>query len=75
MRIERFEDIEAWQMARWLIREDYHLTREAKSARDFGLMGQVQDLCDHTGRPCSATRVSINYLKAYEQGQKGNPEQ
>ena len=76
MRIERFEDIEAWQLARGLTREDYTLTKETKSARDFGSKGQIQDVYDHARRPRSATRSSIKYLIAYEQGQrkKGNPE-
>jgi len=43
MRIERFEDIEAWQLARELTRKVYGLTREAKFARDFGLTRQIQD--------------------------------
>ncbi len=52
MRIERgehmsfphkFEDIEAWQLARELIRKVYGLTKKAKFARDFGLNRQIQD--------------------------------
>ena len=43
MRIERFEDIEAWQLARELTRRVYGLTRKTKFARDFGLKGQIQD--------------------------------
>jgi len=43
MRIERFEDIEAWQLARELARRAYGLTKKAKFARDFGLKGQIQD--------------------------------
>ena len=43
MRIERFEDIEAWQLARELTRRVYDLTRKAKFTRDFGLKGQIQD--------------------------------
>ena len=43
MRIERFEDIEAWQLARELTRKVYALTRKTKFARDFGLKGQIQD--------------------------------
>ena len=43
MRIERFEDIEAWQLARELTRKVYGLTKKAKFARDFGLRGQIQD--------------------------------
>ncbi|NVM23049.1 MAG: four helix bundle protein [Desulfobacterales bacterium] len=40
MRIERFEDVEAWQLARELTRKVYGLTKKAKFARDFGLKGQ-----------------------------------
>ena len=43
MRIERFEDIEAWQLARELTRKVYVLTKKPKFARDFGLKGQIQD--------------------------------
>jgi hypothetical protein len=43
MRIERFEDIDAWQLARELTRKVYGLTNKAKFARDFGLKGQIQD--------------------------------
>ncbi|MEW6664832.1 MAG: four helix bundle protein [Thermodesulfobacteriota bacterium] len=43
MKIERFEDIEAWQLARELTRKVYNLTRKEEFARDFGLKGQVQD--------------------------------
>ncbi len=40
MRIERFEVIEAWQLARKLTRKVYGLTRKNKFARDFGLKVQ-----------------------------------
>ena len=43
MRIERFEDIEAWQLARERTRKAYDLTKKPKFARDFGLKGQIQD--------------------------------
>jgi len=43
MRIERFEDIEAWQLARELARKVYGLTKKTKFARDYGLKGQIQD--------------------------------
>ena len=43
MRIERFQDIEAWQLARELTRKVYGLTKKAKFARDFGLRRQIQD--------------------------------
>ena len=43
MKIERFEDIEAWQLARELTRKVYGMTKKTKFARDFGLRGQIQD--------------------------------
>jgi four helix bundle protein len=43
MKIHRFEDIEAWQLARELSGKVYTLTKNAKFARDFGLRGQIQD--------------------------------
>jgi four helix bundle protein len=43
MRIERFEDIEAWQLARELTHKVYGLTKKAKFAHGFGLKGQIQD--------------------------------
>ncbi len=43
MKIERFEDIEAWQLDRELTRKVYSLTRKEPFARDFGLKGQIQD--------------------------------
>ena len=43
MKIERFEDIEAWQLARELTRQVYELTKKPRFARDFGLKGQIQD--------------------------------
>ena len=43
MRIERFEDIEAWQLARELTYKVYELTKKPTFARDFGLKGQIQD--------------------------------
>ena len=43
MKIERFEDIEAWQLARELARKVYELTKKPKFTRDFGLKGQIQN--------------------------------
>jgi len=41
-KIERFEDIEAWQLARELTRRVYAVTKVAEFARDFGLKDQIQ---------------------------------
>lgn len=43
MRIERFEDIEAWQLARELTRKVYRLTKKPRFATDLGLKRQVQE--------------------------------
>ena len=37
MKIEQFEDIEAWQLARELTRKVYRLTKKPESAKDYGL--------------------------------------
>ncbi len=43
MKIERFEDIEAWQLARELTRKVYCLARKPRFANDYGLKKQIQD--------------------------------
>ena len=43
MKIERFEDIEAWQLARALTQKVYSLTRKPRFSKDFGLKSQIQD--------------------------------
>jgi len=42
MGIKRFEDIEAWQLARELTREVYALTKKPAFSRDFGLRDQIR---------------------------------
>jgi four helix bundle protein len=41
-KVERFEDLIAWQKARILTKDIYQITQEGKFARDFGLSGQIQ---------------------------------
>ena len=43
MKIERFEDIEAWQLARELTVKTYRLSNKPEFARDFGLKDQIQN--------------------------------
>ena len=43
MKIERFEDIEAWQLARELTRKVYRLTKKPRFSKDYGLKKQIQD--------------------------------
>ena len=42
MKIERFEEIEAWQVGRELTRRVYEATSQGGFARDFGLKDQIQ---------------------------------
>ena len=42
MKIERFEDINGWQMARELAREVYASTESGNFSRDFGLKDQIR---------------------------------
>jgi len=42
MKIERFEDIEAWQLARELTRKIYRLTRKPGFSEDYALKRQIQ---------------------------------
>jgi four helix bundle protein len=48
MKIERFEEIKAWQLARELTRKVYALTGMDKLARDFRLKGQIQSAAGST---------------------------
>lgn len=41
-KVNRFEDLIAWQKARELCRRVYETTRTGPLARDFGLRGQIQ---------------------------------
>jgi four helix bundle protein len=42
MKIERFEDIQAWQKARELVKSIYQVTSEGNFARDYGLKDQIR---------------------------------
>lgn len=41
-KVERFEDLIAWQKARQLTRDVYLATRKVSFSKDFGLTGQLQ---------------------------------
>jgi four helix bundle protein len=43
MKIERFEDIEGWQLARSLTRKVCVLSRKPGFAKDYGLKNQIRD--------------------------------
>jgi four helix bundle protein len=42
MKINKFEDIEAWQEARILTNQIYNLNKTGKISKDFGLKDQLQ---------------------------------
>ena len=42
MRIEKFEDIESWKLARELTKEIYRITKLNHLSKDFGLKDQIQ---------------------------------
>ena len=42
MKIEKFEDIEAWQVGRNLTQAIYRVTAQGKFVKDFGLRDQIQ---------------------------------
>ena len=42
MRIEKFEDIESWKLARQLTKEIYKITKLNNFSKDFGLKDQIQ---------------------------------
>jgi len=41
-KIERFEDIKAWQKARELVNEIYSVTNDGRFAKDFGLRERIR---------------------------------
>jgi four helix bundle protein len=41
-KIERFEDIEAWQLSRAITNRIYELTKTGEVARDFALVNQIR---------------------------------
>lgn len=58
-KIERFEDLIAWQKARELAQEIYRITRKGDFARDFGLRDQIQR---------AAVSVMSNIAEGFERG-------
>jgi four helix bundle protein len=61
-KIERFEDLVAWQKARELTREIYRISRQGAFAKDFGLSGQIQR---------AAVSVMPNIAEGFERGGRG----
>ncbi|HIP97547.1 MAG TPA: four helix bundle protein [Anaerolineae bacterium] len=61
-KIERFEDLIAWQKARALTRAVYEVTRQGAFAGDFGLIGQIQR---------AAVSIMSNIAEGFERGGRG----
>lgn len=62
-KIERFEDLLAWQKARALTKIIYTLTRQNDFSRDYGLSGQIQR---------AAVSIMSNIAEGFERGNPGD---
>jgi len=58
-RIERFEDIEAWQVAREITRAVYHFSGQGGFARDFSLKDQMRR---------ASVSIGSNIAEGFERG-------
>jgi|ERR1043165_1152596 four helix bundle protein len=58
-KIERFEELIAWQKARGLAREIYKVTEEGSFSRDFGLKDQIRR---------AAVSIMSNIAEGFERG-------
>ena len=61
-RIERFEDLVAWQKARALAQSIYQITRERAFAKDLGLASQVRR---------AAVSIMANIAEGFERNRAG----
>jgi four helix bundle protein len=62
VKIDRFEDLIAWQKARALTKRIYEVTRYGAFAKDFGLSGQIQR---------AAVSIMSNLAEGFERGGRG----
>ena len=58
-KIQRFEDLIAWQKALDLTREVYRVTRQGEFAKDFGLKDQIQR---------ASVSIMSNIAEGFERG-------
>jgi len=61
MKVEKFEDLVAWQKARELTKQIYLLTSKEPFSRDFGLRDQIQR---------AALSVMSNIAEGFERGSR-----
>ena len=58
-KVERFDDLIAWQKARELTKRIYEVTRQGDFAKDFGLKDQIQR---------AAVSIMSNIAEGFERG-------
>ena len=61
-RIDKFEDLIAWQKARELTKEVYQISQLGAFAKDFGLSGQIQRV---------SVSIMSNIAEGFERGGRG----
>lgn len=61
-KVERFEDLIAWQKARQLTTAIYRITTQGEFAKDFGLRDQIRR---------AAVSVMSNIAEGFERGSRG----
>jgi four helix bundle protein len=61
-RIDKFEDLIAWQKARELTKEIYQISQRGQFAKDFGLSGQIQK---------ASVSIMSNVAEGFERGGRG----
>lgn len=61
-KVERFEDLIAWQKARQLTAEIYRITANGEFARDFGLRDQIRR---------ASVSVMSNIAEGFDRGSRG----
>ena len=66
MGVLKFEDLDAWGLARDLVKETYRLTRKRGLDRDFGLSGQLQR---------AAVSIMSNIAEGFERKHKAEKAQ
>ena len=60
-KVEKFEDLIAWQKARALMNEVYRFTRTPKFSKDFKLAGQIQ---------AASVSVMANIAEGFDRGRR-----
>jgi len=60
-KVEKFEDLVAWQKARGLTKQIYHLTSKEPFSKDFGLRDQIQR---------ASVSIMSNLAEGFERGRR-----